>query len=165
MPVVCSAPPNVLLNRVDAAIAEVTTETRSLTEIGRLSHAGRILGVADPIEVDEQGIPTVPARVYKVGRTTGFTEGEIYMWGVLDSLDYPGGHAYFMDQLLIRPTIDNGGPFSEPGDSGSIVLSDQHEALGLLSASSPRGTLVNPIEFVLAELSVGLGRQLRLVTS
>lgn len=165
VPVQRSALPNVVFNRVDAAIAEVTPDTRSLTEIDRLSYAGKILGVADPIDVDEQGIPTVPTRVYKVGRTTGFTEGEIHMLGVLDSLDYPEGRAYFMDQLLVRPTIDNGGPFSQPGDSGSIVLSDEHEVCGLLFAGSPGGTLVNPIEFVLAELSVGLGRRLRLATS
>lgn len=165
VPIVRSARPTIHFNRVDAAIARVTTIARSLAEIHMLCYGGRIMGTADPIVADGNGIPNAPARVYKVGRTTGFTQGEVAMLGVIDSLSYPGGRAYFMDQIMIEPTRDNGGAFSQPGDSGSVVLSDDHKAMGLLFAGSPRSTLVNPIEFVLAELTSLVGTTLSVVTS
>jgi len=164
VPIQRLSPSNIPLNKVDAAIAKLVIGSRSLTDLARLCYAGGILALSRPIEADDRGVPTAPARVYKVGRTTGFTEGEIELVGVIDSLDYPGGKAYFQDQIQIRPTVDNGGPFSLPGDSGSIVLSDHHEAIGLLFAGSPRQTLVNPMQLVLDELSKKLGKPLELVT-
>jgi hypothetical protein len=87
-----------------------------------------------------------------VGRTTGYTEGIVTNIAVTVTIPYPGGNALFSDQVAVRPTSDNGGVFSDAGDSGSGVLNDRHELLGLLFAGSPDRTLMNPIDGVIREL-------------
>ena len=72
--------------------------------------------------------------------------------GAAASINYGGKSAYFTDQIVIGGTPDNGGPFSDPGDSGSGVLNENHELVGLLFAGSSFQTFVNPIEIVLREI-------------
>ena len=103
-------------------------------------------------------------RVYKVGRTTGATEGDVVGIAGTGRLTYPTGKAFFAGQLLIEGTPDNGGLFSDRGDSGSAILNDQHELVGLLFAGSERQTLANPIADVMRELQATSGLTLRVVT-
>ena len=94
------------------------------------------------------------ARVYKVGRTTGYTEGEVMALAGVASIEYnPGDVAFFTGQLVIRPTLDNVGPFSMPGDSGSGISNARNELVGLLFAGSAQQTLANPIMDVLSQLA------------
>ncbi len=78
-------------------------------------------------------------------------------------IPYPSGSAFFAGQLVIEATADNGGSFSDRGDSGSAILNDQHELVGLLFAGSERQTLANPIADVLKELEEASGLTLRVV--
>jgi len=48
------------------------------------------------------------------------------------------------------------GPMSSPGDSGSLVLNGQNQAVGLLFAGSDRATVCNRIQNVLGLLGVAL---------
>ncbi len=164
VPIQFPTPQNVPLNRSDTAIARLISNGRDTDGIHCLAFAGAIMGVADPIDVDNDGHPNVPTRVYKMGRTTGLTEGEVDMIGAIVPIPYPQGVAYFTDQIIVHPTDDNAGPFSDQGDSGSIVLDERHQVLGLLYAGSPRRTFINPIEFVLEDLSNQINRPLTLVT-
>ena len=72
-------------------------------------------------------------RVYKVGRTTGLTEGVIkdidFTIDVLFSKKEDGSPLYvrFTDQLLIDMK-------SERGDSGSLILNENNQVVGLLFA-------------------------------
>ncbi len=140
------------INRVDAAIAQVDKAERSVDDIERLTFGGCIRGVAAPYQVDANGILRGSDRVYKVGRTTGYTEGNVTNLAFVGSITYPDGTAVFSDQMVVKATSDNVGPFSDDGDSGSGVLSDRHELVGLLFAGSPKRTLVNPIDSVVSEL-------------
>lgn len=153
------------LNEVDCALAELAT-TRDVTEIDRVGFGGRITGTAPPPAIDpDTGLLIGPSRVWKAGRTTGWTEGDITEIAIVTDVTYQAGTARFRNQLGIRASRDNSGPFSRAGDSGSGILNARHELVGLLFAGTDARTLANPIAAVLKDLQVKLGRgALRVVT-
>lgn len=103
--------------------------------------------------------------VAKVGRTTGYTRGvvtAVELDGVLVDFGPTYGVLSFDGQIEIESAGD--GPFSQGGDSGSLVYRpDTSQALGLLFAGSDRGgsnglglTYLNPIGVVLEALGAEL---------
>ncbi len=156
-------------NRVDAAIGQLLQTNRTLNDLDRLSFGGVIRGVAAPFDVDATGAIQGSTRVYKVGRTTGYTEGNVTGLAGVSTISYEDDSsdkdAHFVDQLVIEATDDNVGPFSDSGDSGSGVENDRHELAGLLFAGNDFHTLVNPIADVLSELRAATGiPSLRVIT-
>jgi hypothetical protein len=127
-------------NRVDAAIAE--TDARYVRPI--LCS----IGTVDGIGTIRQGV-----LVQKHGRTTGRTQGLIVGTHETIWVDYDGKVARFDRQVSIA-----GGrmPFSEGGDSGSLIVDLERRALGLLFAGSDTETYANPIRSVLRALKVRL---------
>jgi hypothetical protein len=147
------------INEVDAAMARLTQPGRDLRDLDRLSYGGSILGVAAPYQLDASGALQGSSRVYKVGRTTGYTEGVVTQIAAVTTIPYDGGTAYFTNQIAIQATADNVGLFSDRGDSGSGVLNDRHELMGLLFAGSANRTLINPIAEVIDALRSSSGIQ------
>lgn len=126
------------VNLIDAAIARPDDPALVSAEILGI---GPIAGVARA----ELGI-----AVRKSGRTTGLTAGEIEQVDVTVDVGYGSGRvARFADQLMA-------GRMSQGGDSGSAVLDDAGNIVGLLFAGSESTTLINRIEHVFAGLDVGL---------
>lgn len=135
-------------NFIDAAIA--------------LSSTGN-LGTATPS--DGYGIPSSTTtlafpgqNVQKYGRTTGWTHGEVSEIHVIVDVCYETKGpfrcvkaAHFVDQIAIIP-----GSFSDGGDSGSLILTDDsyRNPIGLLFAGSSTRTIANPIETVLGTFGV-----------
>lgn len=124
------------LNRVDAALAEpISPDVISPYVMG----LGEIRGTA---------APQVGARVWKSGRTSGVTEGRIR--AVAATLNVSMGEAgtsLFEDQIVTSP-------MAEPGDSGSVGLTEDRRIVGLLFAGSPLATLFNTVENVSRVLRV-----------
>jgi hypothetical protein len=93
-------------NRVDAAIARIVDEIESnptlLPKVGKLASA-------QPIAA------RLGLKVEKVGRTTGYTIGEVTDIAADVNVDYDAGNAVFVDQVLVR---GDRGPFSDQGDCG-----------------------------------------------
>ena len=91
--------------------------------------------------------PFVGQSVVKHGRTTGLTFGSVVDTSLDGNVHYNGGVAYFEDQIVV---VGNTGPFSESGDSGSLVLdtSDPHP-VGLLFAGDDSQAIADPIRSVL----------------
>jgi hypothetical protein len=149
---------NIPINRVDAAMAKLTDSGRLKDEI-RLAYGGRILKVAKPYQFNpDTGAIEGVGKVYKIGRTTGYTEGVVNAVGVAPPpISYGNNKAFFQGQVIVQATSDNGNPFSKRGDSGSGILNEQHELVGLLFAGSELQTLVNPIDLVLEELREASG--------
>lgn len=125
-------------NLVDAAMARpINPEdvSNDILEIG-------------PIQGMTQG--ELGMAVKKSGRTTGFTTGEISQVDVSVNVQYGQNQiALFTDQLMA-------GPMSQGGDSGSAVLNESNNLVGLLFAGSDNSTIINRIENVFSALNIGL---------
>jgi len=77
--------------------------------------------------------------VFKSGRTTGITRGEILFTDAEIVVFYPWiGLARVVDVVAVR-AIDP--RFAQPGDSGSLVLTPDGKAVGLLFAGSREGLI------------------------
>lgn len=139
-------------NLIDCAIARIADGIQTVRSIKGL---GAIKGVfAGPIR---DGL-----TVHKLGRTTGLTHGRITAFE-LDNVvvGYDLGNLRFDDQIEIEGSGQN--PFSDGGDSGSLIVTDGVEPLGLLFAGGDQGgsnglglTYANPIDTVLGKLQVSL---------
>jgi hypothetical protein len=123
-------------NIVDAAVARPLSSKVVNPHILGL---GEIRGVREP----ELGL-----RVRKSGRTTGVTEGEIRVIDATVSVIYSDDlTATFIDQILTSKMGDS-------GDSGSVGVDDEMNAVGLLFAGSNTFTIYNRMTNVLKMLEV-----------
>lgn len=93
------------------------------------------------IEVGEQ--------LRKFGRTTGLEKGKVLSKDARVRVNYDTGTKEFTDQILVES-------ISAPGDSGSAVVNQQGDLVGLLFAGSSKVTVVNQIGDVLEETGLEL---------
>ncbi|MDI3481008.1 MAG: hypothetical protein PWQ97_663 [Tepidanaerobacteraceae bacterium] len=123
-------------NLIDAAVAKPVRPGYILQDIFDL---GRIRGTVEP---------RIGMKVKKSGRTSGITESSIKALDViLKVMLGPSEEASFCEQILT-------GPMAQPGDSGSIVVDENMNAVGLLFAGSDQATIINPIANVMKLLKV-----------
>lgn len=122
-------------NFVDAAIAEVPFEDidRSIYWIGHV----RRLGAA-----------AVGMIVQKTGRTTNYTTGRVTDVNATVDVNYGSGRVARFCRQIITTNMSAG------GDSGSLVLDLDENAVGLLFAGSAQIMIANPIALVLASLGI-----------
>jgi hypothetical protein len=132
------------VNIVDCAIAQTTPELVARTNIAY----GRI--GSPPIA------PVISMLVKKGGRTTQFTRGRITDVSATIRVGYgTAGTALFRNQIVIVSLTS--APFSQGGDSGSLIVTDSGaRPTGLLFAGSTTTTIANKITDVLAALSVSI---------
>lgn len=129
------------VNKVDCAIAQ--TSPTLVTPLDKCY--GKI------------GLPPVPCQlnllVRKCGRTTQFTRGRITDCNATVKVGYSAGWALFQNQMIIQSLTAV--PFSQGGDSGSLIVTDVgNRPVGLLFAGSTTHTIANPIQAVLTALGV-----------
>ncbi len=125
-------------NLVDCALAEPVNVAEVKNEILEI---GPIRGVAEG---------TLGMPIKKSGRTTGLTTGTIEQIDVTVKVSYGENKtAVFVDQLMA-------GNMSAGGDSGSAVLNENNEIVGLLFAGSNTNTIMNRIQNVFSALQVKL---------
>ena len=127
------------VNRVDRAMALFTRDTPWGLAIEDM---GLVRGVREA----EVGL-----EVAKTGRTSGRLEGVVFDNNATLQVSYGqiiGAALEFEHQVLISPSI------SIPGDSGSLILSRERKAIGLLFAGSPAFTACNHIADVLEGFGV-----------
>ena len=124
------------VNYVDAALGAIDDNLPY-----DASYAGaRLSGIAQA---------QVGAAVWKIGRTTGVTRGTITAVALDDvPVGYNDQTLYFDNQTEIQ---GDSGLFSQGGDSGSLIVDADRNAIGLLFAGSTARakTYANPIETVL----------------
>jgi hypothetical protein len=97
---------------------------------------------------------TVGMVVKKSGRTTNFTTGRITVVNATIDVGYGGGRvARFKDQIVTTN-------MSAGGDSGSLVLTLDNVAVGLLFAGSATAMIANQIENVRSLLRVEVAEQI-----
>jgi hypothetical protein len=125
-------------NLVDCAIAQPNNPADVTNTILGI---GAIAGIADA---------TLGMSLKKSGRTTGVTTGSVLQIDVTANVSYGTNKvATFVDQFMA-------GAMSEGGDSGSAVLNDQNQIVGLLFAGSTNSTIINRIQNVFQALQVTL---------
>lgn len=78
----------------------------------------------------------VGEAVLKFGRSTGYTEGRIFSidLDIRIRYDRTGRSAFFKNQLLIEPASPAYPNFVAKGDSGSLLVDEEHRAIGLVFA-------------------------------
>jgi hypothetical protein len=146
------------VNLVDAALAAI--------EDGIEHHPRRLRGLVGGKDRTLKGLGPAfldeGATVYKVGRTTGPRRGRVTAFG-LDNVvvGYDLGNLRFDDQIEIEGSGTR--PFSDGGDSGSLIVDKRMRAVALLFAGSEAGgrngaglTYANPIRRVLDDLGAEL---------
>lgn len=132
-------------NTVDAAIASTTTAA-----VADTTFSG---GYGAPNSTIKSA--TINMLVQKCGRTTGCTHGQVSAVDATINVQYTAGVATFLHQIVISP-ISRRTPFSDSGDSGSLIVTDDPDAypVALLFAGSRSTTIGNPIGAVLSALGV-----------
>jgi hypothetical protein len=136
-----------ITSNVDAGIAELIE--------GTMDSGGSILGIGTPSA--QIVAPAANVKVQKSGRSSGVTHGMIQSYSTDLKVDYSDGckgamakTVPFTNQIVI---VGNSGAFSASGDSGSLVLTESKNPVGLLFAGSSTLTVANPIKEVLDALS------------
>src|SRR5712691_12441734 len=133
-----------ILNDVDAGSVEATSPEQCKQGYLPPRNLPTPSGIADAMLGD---------KVFKVGRTTGLTRGEVIQTGVIvGPIHYAPGPCWFRRSILIQG--ENGTPFSDHGDSGSaIVRREDGKVVGLLFAGNGQHTWACRIDDVLRSLN------------
>lgn len=123
-------------NIVDCAVAKPVNPDligEEIIDIGRVSGVG----------VAREGM-----EVRKSGRTSGVTSGDVTAVGVTLKVDLSDEETgWFSDQVVADLMC-------QPGDSGSLVLNKENQAVGLLFAGSDTHCIFNRIQNVMDYLEV-----------
>ncbi|MDF9407084.1 S1 family peptidase [Pelotomaculum isophthalicicum JI] len=123
-------------NTVDCALAKLDSADLvkpSILEIGEIK------GIAD-IKPGQ--------KVQKSGRTTGLTSGVVKSIGTTLQVEMKDDEkVWFSDQVVTDMA-------SQPGDSGSIILNQNHKVVGLLFAGSDKLTIFNRISNIVERLGI-----------
>ena len=123
--------------------------------------AARLKGLGKLAGVGPDGIED-GSRVAKIGRTTGLTKGRVTAFEIDNVVvEYDRGDLVFDGQIEIEGAGSR--PFSDGGDSGSLIVDEDRQAVALLFAGTDTGgrnnrglTYANPIGEVLRRLRVEL---------
>jgi hypothetical protein len=136
-------------NDIDAAIA--------LTDVALLDNTtpAALGGYGAPNSITKAA--TLDMAVQKFGRTTLLTKGTVTGINATMAVGYDQDwYAWFAGQII----VETSGVFEQPGDSGSLVVTDDPSAnpVGLLFAGNAEGTMaiVNPIDDVLEYFDVAI---------
>ncbi len=125
-------------NLADCAVAKPEKDDMIKSDILEI---GKVKGLSEA---------KVGMKVRKSGRTSGLSNAEVIATEVSLSVDLgDAGSALFIDQVVTNN-------MSKPGDSGSLVVDDKNNAVGLLFAGSDKATVCNRIQNVLRLLDVVL---------
>lgn len=130
-------------NDVDAAIARAPRPSEVSPDV---------LYIGPPTGV---GRASIDMAVHKFGRTTGYTVGDVRSVETDVWLEYETGWFRLVDQISIRQRGRR--PFSDAGDSGSLILErGTNLGVGLLVGGGLIFTFANHLEPVLDKLQVRL---------
>jgi hypothetical protein len=92
-------------------------------------------------DIKSFGVATVGMGVQKCGRTTGYTTGKVIALHGEFTIGYNAGPIKFTDCIVTSS-------MSQGGDSGSVILDHNSNAVALLFAGSAKVTLAHPIKYV-----------------
>ena len=127
-----------------------------IAAVAQQTQRGDACEIVDIGAVAGTSVASLGLAVRKRGRTTGLTYGTVDAVALTVSLDYGDGLGVvtLTDQIGIAPTAANP-KFGDHGDSGSVVVNNAGEVVGLYFAGDTAGYgVANPIADVAAALNV-----------
>jgi hypothetical protein len=134
--------PQPTYNYADAAIASIDPGVEGLS--------GWQFGETGNYRVSGTTTVAVGDTVRKSGRTTGVTENKVYLTSVDVWVQYGSNkYAYFHDQIAVNQ------PFSDAGDSGSVVDKDG-SFVGLVFAGGGPYSIVCKASYIIAGLGISV---------
>jgi hypothetical protein len=137
----------VLGGQVDGAVARITNRGHNC----RITEVGNVSGTATAVDAE-------PVR--KRGRTTELTHGFVDDTSLSVTIDYGDGlgNVTLTNQIGIEADLSQSAQFGNNGDSGSVVVNESEEVIGLYFAGTDDGSygVANPIGAVLSALDVHL---------
>jgi hypothetical protein len=136
-----------LTTSVDAAIADVGPSRRVTYEVVEV---GTLTGT---------GTASLGEVVRKRGRTTRLTFGVVDSADLTVKVDYGHGIGIrtLTGQIGVRPDVSRSHAFMAKGDTGSVLLNEARQVVGLLVAGTDAGYgVANPIADVVEALNVRL---------
>lgn len=151
-------------SNVDAAIAQIVAgqvdTSGNILDLGGLS--GNSIGALPPSATTASPATVLSSGegVAKSGRRTGLTCSTLQSVITTVSVQYAGscGGATAFTATFANQVIINGGNFSAPGDSGSLVVtSDTARPVGLLYGGNSTSSSANPIQDVISAFTNGSG--------
>ncbi|MBE7449745.1 MAG: hypothetical protein HS111_12845 [Kofleriaceae bacterium] len=110
--------------------------------------------IAAPVSASGTRPATRGLRVKKFGAASGHTTGVVVATVATATVPYDGlGSVNFRRCLRIE---GDGGPFSVPGDSGSLVLDSRNAVVGIIFAGDETGgySLANPVDALTGLLNI-----------
>jgi len=112
-------------NHIDAAIAKLWGPQQHQPMIPLI---GAVKGHVETKDIE------LGEAVRKFGRTTGYTEGQVFSiyLDIWIRYDRTGQSAFFQDQFLIAPALPKFTKFVASGDSGSLLVDAKQHAIGLI---------------------------------
>lgn len=159
-PAPCGAAPS----NVDAAMAQIVAgqvdTSGNILDLGGVS--GNSIGALPPSATlaSPATVLSTAEGVAKSGRRTGLTCSTLQSVVTTVSVQYAGscGGSTAFTATFSNQVIINGGNFSAPGDSGSLVVtSDTARPVGLLYGGNSTSSSANPIQDVISVFTNGSG--------
>ncbi|MGL4552575.1 MAG: hypothetical protein ACRC33_15490 [Gemmataceae bacterium] len=145
-------------NRLDVGAAEIRDHHRVSENLvpSPADPDGTTIRLRGVVPLDEM-TDLIDQEVYKVGRTTWFTRGVLrYALVTQQSVTMTDNRVYhFRDVAVVHSSVPNQ-PFSEPGDSGSVVYTADGRGVGLVIGGTARYTLLSPLEPSLKQMKAEL---------
>lgn len=123
-------------NLVDAALAK-PLKPDLVTPL--IMEIGPVKGIREP---------QIGMKLIKSGRSSGLNSANVKVISTLMKVALSSQESVMFDDQILT------GPMASPGDSGSLVLDEQHNAVGLLFAGSDSASVVNKIQNVMELLDV-----------
>lgn len=138
------------LNEVDAAFVKTSSSSTIGTQICDIGPR-----TTTPVEV----LPGAP--VFKSGRSTEVTKGEVVNVSFTTRVTLPCGTARFINQISVKPTCSANPTFTEFGDSGAPVVDLGNNPVAIVISNniapcSSARTTVTPIQPILDAFGVDL---------
>lgn len=139
-------------NKIDAGLAKVYRYTPNLDRLV----SGEILGIGSIYDhFRDHNLHLLGREVIKSGRTTRVTSGVVVGIGHVVVWYDNERYAIMLNQLII---IGTEGPFSLPGDSGSVVVTKdemgRNIACGLVYAGNDYLTIACPMRSIVKEFGI-----------
>ena len=142
IPIIFSNPGKPVYNYADAAIATIDS--------GIVGSAGEQFDESGNYQVSGTTTVSEGDSVRKSGRTSGVTQSDVYLTNASVTVGYGSGkRAYFVDQIVIYQ------PFSDSGDSGSVV-DKGGEFVGLVFAGSNDYSIVCKASYIIEGLGISV---------